>query len=55
MISHAEATDIPIAHPITPPKFAAIRSRNEIDSFMILKELKNLRYPAYQQLCSVGL
>ena len=55
MISHAAATDIPIAHPITPPKFAAITSGNEIDSFIILKKLKNLRYPAYQQLCSVGL
>ena len=25
MISHAAATDIPMAHPITPPKLAAIR------------------------------
>ena len=30
MISQAEATDIPIAHPITPPKLAVNRKSCEI-------------------------
>ena len=34
MISHAAATDIPIAHPITPPKLAAIRKCHEIYLFI---------------------
>ena len=34
MISHAAATDIPMAHPITPPKLAAIRKSHEIHSFI---------------------
>ena len=34
MISHAEATDKPIAHAITPPKLAEIRKRIEIDTFI---------------------
>ena len=30
MISHAAATVIPIAHPITPPKWARMRKRKEV-------------------------
>ena len=38
MISHAAATDIPMAHPITPPKFAAIRRSHKINLFPKFKE-----------------
>ena len=41
MISHAAATDIPIAHPITPPKFAANRRSHEIIFFT--KSFKNMK------------
>ena len=34
MISNAEATVIPMAHPITPPKLAAIRKCHEKDLFI---------------------
>ena len=30
MISHAAATVIPTAHPITPPKWARMRKRKEV-------------------------
>ena len=34
MISHAAATDIPMAHPIIPPKIAAIRLRRIVKTFI---------------------
>ena len=53
MISHAAATDIPMAHPITPPKLAAIQKRQKVNLWF--KKFLKLSYPAYQQLCNVGL
>ena len=57
MISHAAATDIPIAHPITPPKLAAIRKSHEMDLVTHVSRIDkvNLLYPACQQECSVDL
>ena len=48
MISHAAATDIPIAHPITPPKFAKIEYNHEIK---VIKE-KWGQYFAIDHFCT---
>ena len=40
MISQAAATVIPIAHPITPPKFATIRKSHKNDFLWVENRIK---------------
>ena len=47
MTSHAAATDIPMAHPITLPKLAAIRKSLEIDiHLMFFNKIDNTIIPS---------
>ena len=51
MISHAAATDIPMAHPIIPPNIAMVRKRNMRKYFEYDKMIST--YIAYPQWYNV--